>query len=615
MAHDVFVSYPAEAKSTADAVTAALEGNGIRCWIAPRDVRPGSDWSEAIVEAIERSRLMVLIFSKEANASQHIKREVERAVDANLPIIPMRIENVSPSKGLSYFISSPHWLDAMSPPFEQHLTRLVDTVRQMLGRAGETGPAVTTTPAVAATPAIEYGVGPARPWLPWVLGGAASVLLGGVVLLYGIRSAQVIRAPATAPAVAANPAPPAGAAPAAGSEQASARSALRYHLDRYVGDLEKLDRRAALLVAGRGREVQLYRQTMRPPVAAEFDARTAEALAMELEELPLYSSVGSGQYGDRDNTFASAGASSEDLAAFRDTVPVLQNTGRRVAAAVREVAALQRIEALRKQYAPDLAPLPDDYANASLAVYCRGYVLMSQLAALAATNVIGRIPGAHEQVGARMEALRVLPAVDLARFDAASVTAVAGEVHELWEETRPLVAQLAAARQELSASAAAAWCPGVPEGDRPATGDTPEQAIEKARALRAAGNLAAADGALLAYALLFEPSDSTAVDVAEAALSFGRAARSLGVSGGLLITGADRLGDDWNSGLQDGVVLIAYAGQRVTTPAELAAAMRAAPEGQQPRVEIAYRDETGAWVKRTLARRSNAPLSATLTPF
>ena len=134
MAHDVFISYSNKDKPTADAVCAALEANGIRCWIAPRDILPGSDWGEAIIDAIHACRAMLLIFSSNSNASPQIKREVERSVNAGIPVVPFRIEDVMPSKTLEYFISTQHWLDALTPPMEQHLHYLVNTMRAMLAQ-------------------------------------------------------------------------------------------------------------------------------------------------------------------------------------------------------------------------------------------------------------------------------------------------------------------------------------------------------------------------------------------------------------------------------------------------------------------------------------------------
>ena len=121
MSYDVFISYASKDKTAADAVCARLEAAGIRCWIAPRDITPGTSYGEAIIEAIHGLKVMVLVFSSHANLSAHIPKEVERAVSSGVAIIPFRIEDVAPGKSLDYFIGSVHWLDAMTPPLEQHL--------------------------------------------------------------------------------------------------------------------------------------------------------------------------------------------------------------------------------------------------------------------------------------------------------------------------------------------------------------------------------------------------------------------------------------------------------------------------------------------------------------
>ena len=133
MAHDVFISYSLKDKQIADAACVVLETNGIRCWIAPRDIVPGRDWGGSIMEAIRGSGAMVLIFSANANTSAQIKREVERAINKGIPVIPFRIEDVAPSDTLEYFISTPHWLDAFTPPMEPHLAYLAEVARQIVG--------------------------------------------------------------------------------------------------------------------------------------------------------------------------------------------------------------------------------------------------------------------------------------------------------------------------------------------------------------------------------------------------------------------------------------------------------------------------------------------------
>jgi hypothetical protein len=133
--HDVFISYAHQNKTIADAICGTLETNRIRCWIAPRDILPGMNYQESIIDAIDESRIMVLVYSSFTNNSPHITRELTRAVSKNVIIIPFRVEDVPLSKSMEYLIGIPHWLDAMTPPLEQHIEKLVQTVKVLLTKA------------------------------------------------------------------------------------------------------------------------------------------------------------------------------------------------------------------------------------------------------------------------------------------------------------------------------------------------------------------------------------------------------------------------------------------------------------------------------------------------
>ncbi|MDP8985394.1 MAG: toll/interleukin-1 receptor domain-containing protein [Pseudomonadota bacterium] len=121
---DVFVSYSQPDRDCAFQLVAQLESRGIGVWVAPRDISPAADWAEEIIDAISASRLMVLVFSAHCNASPQVRREVERAVHRQIPVLPFRIEEVLPARSLEYFLSTPHWLDAFPPPREPHYARL-----------------------------------------------------------------------------------------------------------------------------------------------------------------------------------------------------------------------------------------------------------------------------------------------------------------------------------------------------------------------------------------------------------------------------------------------------------------------------------------------------------
>jgi TIR domain-containing protein len=134
---DVFVSHSTKDKEAADAIVAHLESGGVSCWIAPRDIVPGADWGASVLDAIEAARIMVLIFSHNANSSSQIKREVERAVNKDTYIIPFRLDDTAPTKSLEYFISSSQWMDAFPPPLDRHLGRLVTTITAVMANTPE----------------------------------------------------------------------------------------------------------------------------------------------------------------------------------------------------------------------------------------------------------------------------------------------------------------------------------------------------------------------------------------------------------------------------------------------------------------------------------------------
>jgi hypothetical protein len=202
MAHDVFISHSTNNRPVANAVCAALEREGIRCWIAPRDVMPGRPYAGEITRAIQQSRAFVIIFSESSNNSEQVLREVQLAANSRLHIVQFRIDAVVPSDDLEYYLSGPHWLDAVTPPLENHLAQLQTSVQALLAlpRAGEAGKASPPraprsgsgaeppesarppSPAIANTP-LPIAVTPSTNIWKWVaLAAVAVAALGGVAL-------------------------------------------------------------------------------------------------------------------------------------------------------------------------------------------------------------------------------------------------------------------------------------------------------------------------------------------------------------------------------------------------------------------------------------------------
>ena len=132
----VFISHSSVDRDVAVAICRALEDAGVRCWMAPRDILEGVEWDEAITDGVERAFLVVLVLSRQSNASPEVAREVRGAVTRKLPILPFCVEDVPPSKALDYALSTAHRFAAYEPPLDDHLRRLVGVVREHVAAKG-----------------------------------------------------------------------------------------------------------------------------------------------------------------------------------------------------------------------------------------------------------------------------------------------------------------------------------------------------------------------------------------------------------------------------------------------------------------------------------------------
>ena len=113
--YDVFISHSSIDNDIAFNLCIAFEKEGLICWIAPRDVKVGLPYADSIVEGIENSKIFVILFSSNSNTSDGVRKELEIATNSKIPIIPLRIEDIFPTKAMKFYIMSNHWLDAISP--------------------------------------------------------------------------------------------------------------------------------------------------------------------------------------------------------------------------------------------------------------------------------------------------------------------------------------------------------------------------------------------------------------------------------------------------------------------------------------------------------------------
>jgi TIR domain len=135
----IFVSYSSADRAFAEDLVRQLEAAGNRIWYAPRNVRPGTDYSEQIQAAIEQAGAFVIIVSNAANESDFVRAETEMAFSRRRPIFPVRCGPVAPAPGLALFLQLRHWTDAFGPSRHNAVARLGHELAGLAPRGGKRG--------------------------------------------------------------------------------------------------------------------------------------------------------------------------------------------------------------------------------------------------------------------------------------------------------------------------------------------------------------------------------------------------------------------------------------------------------------------------------------------
>jgi hypothetical protein len=132
MKHDVFISHAYKDKSIAEAICGKLESAGLKCWIVTRDISRHEDWTEATRNAIESSRVIVLILSENANAAPHLEKEIAHAFYRRRIIIPLRLAETLPRREILFYLSNIPWFNALNPPSEEQLEALTARIKGLM---------------------------------------------------------------------------------------------------------------------------------------------------------------------------------------------------------------------------------------------------------------------------------------------------------------------------------------------------------------------------------------------------------------------------------------------------------------------------------------------------
>lgn len=129
--YDAFISFSSRDTKVATSIVEKLEAEGLKCFISSRDIKTSEDWAEKVVEALDASRMVVYLHTKNSNASVQIGREVQRAIDVKKkPFISYRLTDEEFKGSKAFFIQSLSWIDSLVDPFD-NIDKLVQAVKDI----------------------------------------------------------------------------------------------------------------------------------------------------------------------------------------------------------------------------------------------------------------------------------------------------------------------------------------------------------------------------------------------------------------------------------------------------------------------------------------------------
>jgi hypothetical protein len=128
-----FINYASQDAAVANSLVEALEQLGVRCWIAPRDMIPGSLYADGIVRAINGAKMYLSSFCRNMRVgSALVGKEIERASSKRRPIIAIHTDSAQLTPAFEYFLSASQWIELGPGGTDAAAARLVEAVRRHL---------------------------------------------------------------------------------------------------------------------------------------------------------------------------------------------------------------------------------------------------------------------------------------------------------------------------------------------------------------------------------------------------------------------------------------------------------------------------------------------------
>jgi hypothetical protein len=108
--NSVFVSHSSVDVNIATDIYSHLKASGFNPWMAVKDIPAGANYAEILSQSLEAAAALIVVLTQSGIQSQHVKREVNIAIDLGIPIFPLNLSgdndfNASLPRDWKYWLS------------------------------------------------------------------------------------------------------------------------------------------------------------------------------------------------------------------------------------------------------------------------------------------------------------------------------------------------------------------------------------------------------------------------------------------------------------------------------------------------------------------------------
>ena len=127
----VFITYSSYDKKIAYDVCDFLESHNVKCFILPRDVKQGIAIEEQIMDILNKTELVLLIFSENSNVSQRVQNQLRIAFDQYKTILRFEIDDSVPTGPMGYYLMNNQGVNGHPNP-EKHFNSLLKEISRLI---------------------------------------------------------------------------------------------------------------------------------------------------------------------------------------------------------------------------------------------------------------------------------------------------------------------------------------------------------------------------------------------------------------------------------------------------------------------------------------------------